>query len=46
MIAEARSVFPNTYVARDLDHYVVYRDRPVEKLTAEQIRARREPDED
>ncbi len=39
---EARSVFPNTYVARDLDHYVVYRDRPVEKLTPEMIRARNE----
>lgn len=39
---EAHSVFPNTYVARDLDHYVVYRDRPVEKLTPEMIRARRE----
>jgi len=40
--AEARSVFPATYVARDLDHYVVYRDRPVEKLTPEMIRARNE----
>jgi ribonuclease Z len=46
VIAEARSVFPNTYVARDLDHYVVYRDRPVEKLTPEMIRARHQPDED
>ncbi len=40
VIAEARSVFPNTYVARDLDHYLVSRDRPVEKLSAEQIRAK------
>ncbi len=39
---EARSVFADTYVARDLDHYVVYRDRPVEKLTPEMIRARNE----
>ncbi len=43
--AEAKSVFPNTYVARDLDHYVVYRDRPVEKLTPEMIRARHQPEE-
>ncbi|HVU10522.1 MAG TPA: ribonuclease Z [Phototrophicaceae bacterium] len=42
--AEARSVFPNTYVARDLDHYIVYRDRPVEKLTPELIRARHQAD--
>lgn len=40
--AEARSVFPNTYVARDLDHYIVRRDKPLEKLTPEMIRARRE----
>lgn len=40
--AEARSVFPNVYVARDLDHYIVHRDRPVEKLTPEMIRARNE----
>jgi len=40
--AEARSVFPNTYVARDLDHYIVHRDKPLEKLTPEMIRARRE----
>ena len=48
--AEARSVFPNTYVARDLDHYIVHRDKPLEKLTPEMIRARREasdePDEE
>lgn len=42
VIAEARSVFPNTYVARDLDHYVLRRNQPVEKLTPEIIRARRE----
>ncbi len=40
--AEARSVFPNVYVARDLEHFVVHRDRPVEKLTPEMIRARNE----
>jgi ribonuclease Z len=31
VINEARAVFPNTYVARDLDHFVIKRDRPVEK---------------
>lgn len=34
MIAEARAVFPNVYVARDMDHYVLYRGRPVEKKQA------------
>jgi ribonuclease Z len=33
MISEARSVFPNAYVARDLEHYVIRRDKPVEKQT-------------
>ncbi len=32
VIAEAREVFPNTYVARDLDHYIIHRDHPVEKV--------------
>ncbi|MBI1258648.1 MAG: ribonuclease Z [Chloroflexi bacterium] len=40
--AEARSVFPNVYVARDLEHFVIHRDHPVEKLTPEMIRARNE----
>jgi ribonuclease Z len=31
IIDEARRIFPNTYVARDLEHYVLRRDRPVEK---------------
>jgi ribonuclease Z len=34
IIEEARGVFPNTFVARDLDHYVIHRDRPVEKQYA------------
>ncbi len=34
IINEARGVFPNTYVARDLDHYLIQRDRPVEKKYA------------
>lgn len=29
--AEARAIFPNTYVARDLEHYIVGRGRPVER---------------
>lgn len=33
VIDEVRSVFPNSYVARDLDRYVVTRDRPVFKKT-------------
>jgi len=28
---EAQSIFPNTFVARDLEHYAIYRDKPVEK---------------
>jgi ribonuclease Z len=34
LIDEARRVFPNTHVARDLDHYIIRRDQPVERLTA------------
>ncbi len=40
IIEEARRYFPNSYVARDLDHYVLRRDRPVEKLAPEFVRAR------
>jgi ribonuclease Z len=29
--AEARAVFPNTYVARDLEHYSIRRSKPVER---------------
>ena len=31
IIEEAQAVFPNTYVARDLDHFVIKHDRTVEK---------------
>lgn len=31
VVEEARAVFPNTYVARDLDHYLIKRDAPVER---------------
>ncbi len=34
IIEEARRTFPQTYVARDLDHYVIRRDRPVERKYA------------
>lgn len=37
---EARRVFPECYVARDLDHYQVRRDKPLQKLTREDTRAR------
>jgi ribonuclease Z len=40
VIEEARSVFANSFVARDLDHYLVRRDKPLEKLTREDTRAR------
>ncbi len=33
IVAEARSVFPDAYVARDLDHFVVRRGLPAEKIT-------------
>jgi ribonuclease Z len=34
IIEEARSVFPDTFVARDFDHFVIHRDRPIEKKQA------------
>jgi ribonuclease Z len=34
VIDEARRIFPQTHVARDLDHYVIRRDRPVERWVA------------
>lgn len=39
IIDEARSVFPNTYVARDFDHYVIRRGRAVARnpVTAEPV---------
>ena len=40
VIDEARRIFPDSMVARDLDHYLVRKDRPLEKLTSEQTRAR------
>jgi ribonuclease Z len=40
IIHEAQQVFPNTYVARDLHHYVIRRDKPIERLTPEAIRVR------
>lgn len=32
IIDEARRIFPNTHVARDLEHYALRRDRPLEKI--------------
>jgi ribonuclease Z len=34
IIAEARALFPDTYVARDMDHFVIHRGKPVEKKRA------------
>ena len=34
IIREARAVFPDAYVARDFDHFVTHRERPVEKKQA------------
>lgn len=35
IVQEARAVFPNTFVVRDLDHYVLKRGEPVEKKLAQ-----------
>mgnify|MGYP001180954151 CR=1 FL=1 len=40
IIEEARRYFPETYVARDLDHFIIRRDQPIEKLAPEVVRAR------
>jgi ribonuclease Z len=32
VLAEAQAIFPNTYVANDLDHFRVRKNGPVEKL--------------
>ncbi len=40
VIEEAHSVFPDTFVARDLDHYSIRRGKLAEKLTREDTRAR------
>lgn len=40
IIDEARRFFPESYVARDLDHYLVRRGKPLEKLTRDDTRAR------
>ncbi|MFN8372415.1 MAG: ribonuclease Z [Anaerolineae bacterium] len=34
IVHEARAVFPNTYVVRDFDHFVLKRGEPVEKKVA------------
>ncbi len=35
IVEEARRTFPEAYVARDYDHFVMRRGKPVEKLSAE-----------
>ena len=36
VIHEARQIFPNTYVARDFDRFLVAKGRPVQKLDADE----------
>lgn len=33
---QARALFPNTYIVRDLEHYLIKRDQPVEKVRTTQ----------
>lgn len=40
IIEEARKTFPDAYVARDLDHFIIRRDQPLERLAPEVVRAR------
>ncbi len=37
VIKEARRYFPNSYVARDLDHFAVFRDRLPQKIEAQAV---------
>jgi len=32
VIAEAQAIHPNTYVARDFDHFLISKDKPVQKV--------------
>jgi len=38
VISEARAVFPDAYVARDMDHFVMRRGKTVEKVIPERKR--------
>ena len=38
VIREARRFFPQSYVARDLDHFAIYRDRPPQKLETQPVK--------
>jgi len=40
VIAQARAIFPDTIVARDLDHYKIKRGHTVEKIDPAEVRAR------
>lgn len=35
IVHEAQNVFPHTYIARDLDHFVIHRNKPLEKKRAD-----------
>jgi ribonuclease Z len=37
VLAEAQAIFPNTYVARDLDRFTISKDRPVEKVSPNKV---------
>lgn len=32
VLNEAQAIFPNTFVARDFDHFLIHREKPVEKV--------------
>jgi len=42
VINEARSYFPASYVARDLDHFAIFRDRPPQKIGPKPAAAKRD----
>ncbi len=46
VLAEARAIFPNTYVARDFDRFSINKERGVTKLTPEQANGHSAPDVD
>lgn len=35
VLHEAQAIFPETYVARDFNHFLIHRDKPVEKVKRE-----------
>jgi ribonuclease Z len=43
ILAEARAIFPNTFVARDFDRYVIAKDAPVTRIAPDRGPERRVP---